>query len=50
VIHAYGLDESHAGLPPNRFWKNSVTAPALPLNIHHHVRPTTATDSVHGAK
>ena len=50
VIHAHGLDVSQFGLQPKCDSSSSGMNPALLLNIHHQVRPTTATDSVHGTK
>src|SRR3954452_6974051 len=49
-IHAHGFDVSQPGLEPKVEMRKRGTTPSLPLNIHHHVRPTTATERVHGAK
>src|SRR3954462_15825560 len=49
-IHAHGFDVSQPGLEPKVEIRKRGMTPSLPLNIHHQVSPTTATDSVHGAK
>src|SRR4051812_42924014 len=49
-IQAHGLDVSQPGLEPKVEMRKRGMMPSLPLNIHHQVSPTTATDRVHGAK
>src|SRR5688572_21198738 len=50
VNQAHGFDARKFGLPPNSASSVSGMNPALLLNIHHQVSPTTATDKVQGTK